>query len=89
MDSTADDSGDWTTEGLDPEGPSAIDLERFGSETRFCPTCSAEVWDQTDVCHECGGTIGTQTADTLESRSRIGLLILLVLLGFGGAAAFL
>lgn len=42
------------TEGLDPEGPSAEDLDRFGDETLVCPHCGAEVWDQATACHVCG-----------------------------------
>lgn len=39
---------------LDPEGPSAADLDRFGGETITCPTCHAEVYDQATVCPHCG-----------------------------------
>ncbi|MFI4898030.1 MAG: hypothetical protein ACIARR_09410 [Phycisphaerales bacterium JB059] len=45
---------DELTEGLDPEGPSAEDLDRFGDETRTCPHCGSETWDQAQVCHVCG-----------------------------------
>lgn len=44
-------------EGLDPEGPSAEDLDRFGGETRTCPHCASEVWDQAVRCHVCGEEI--------------------------------
>ena len=40
-------------EGLDPDGPSAEDLDRFGGETVTCPHCGAEVWDQHTRCHVC------------------------------------
>ncbi|MDX9912663.1 MAG: zinc-ribbon domain-containing protein [Phycisphaerales bacterium] len=40
-------------EDLDPEGPSADDLERFGSEFHTCPNCGAEVYDQAEVCPKC------------------------------------
>ncbi|MEM0984451.1 MAG: hypothetical protein AAGI17_10930 [Planctomycetota bacterium] len=39
---------------VDPEGPSASDLERFGSEFRTCPECGSEVYDQADICQACG-----------------------------------
>ena len=41
-------------EGLDPEGPSAADLDRFGSEFTTCPRCSEEFYDQADTCPHCG-----------------------------------
>jgi uncharacterized paraquat-inducible protein A len=36
------------------EGPSAEDLDRFSDETRACPECSAEVYDEASVCPRCG-----------------------------------
>ena len=41
-------------EGLDPEGPSAEDLERFGDEMRRCPSCGEDVYDQAELCTNCG-----------------------------------
>lgn len=41
-------------EGLDPLGPSAEDLDRFGGEFVRCPECHEEVYDQTAVCPSCG-----------------------------------
>lgn len=45
---------DYETEGLDPEGPSEDDLERFGEEFRPCPECGADVYDQVPLCPKCG-----------------------------------
>ncbi len=45
---------DEYAEGLDPDGPSAEDLDRFGDETVECPHCGARVWDQHESCTECG-----------------------------------
>ncbi len=36
------------------EDPSAEDLERFSAETRACPECSTEVYDEASVCPRCG-----------------------------------
>lgn len=44
---------DLEQDDIDPEGPSAEDLERFGSQFRSCPACGAEVYDQAEVCPEC------------------------------------
>ena len=48
------DAHDYEHEGLDPEGPSAADLEQFGSEFQPCPRCGAQVYDQAEWCHDCG-----------------------------------
>ncbi len=45
---------DPSLEGLDPEGPSPEDLERFGDEFRTCPECKSLVYDQAAVCQACG-----------------------------------
>lgn len=39
---------------LDPEGPSAADLERFGDEWRACENCGEPFSDMSDVCPHCG-----------------------------------
>ncbi len=41
-------------EGLDPDGPSAEDLDRFGDEFITCPNCHKSVYDQTEMCPYCG-----------------------------------
>lgn len=38
----------------DDEGPSREDLARFGGETRPCPKCRADVYDEAEWCHKCG-----------------------------------
>lgn len=45
-------------EGLDPEGPSAADLDRFGGELSTCEHCGAEIYDQAPVCPVCGLNTG-------------------------------
>ena len=45
-------------EGLDPEGPSRADLERFGDEFLTCPECGDDVYDQTSICPKCGHAFG-------------------------------
>lgn len=41
-------------EGLDPNGPSAADLDQFGSEFMPCPHCNKDYYDQAEVCPHCG-----------------------------------
>lgn len=50
------DRDEWD-EGLDPEGPSAEDLDRFGDEFVRCGSCGREVYDQAEVCPRCGGPV--------------------------------
>jgi hypothetical protein len=38
----------------DHEAPSEDDIERFGSATRVCPSCKTEVYDEAELCHNCG-----------------------------------
>ena len=46
---------DWDlAEGLDPDGPSASDLDRFGNEVDPCPHCGAMIYDQAELCPKCG-----------------------------------
>jgi predicted nucleic acid-binding Zn ribbon protein len=45
---------DGPEDALDPEGPSAADLERFGDPTHTCPECGAEVYEDSELCHICG-----------------------------------
>lgn len=62
-DDTPDYDGDLD-EGLDPEGPSSADLDRFGDEFRTCPECGADVYDQSPLCPECGHAFGNPTGPT-------------------------
>lgn len=36
------------------EGPQEADLERFGGETRPCPRCGKDIYDEAEWCHACG-----------------------------------
>lgn len=29
-------------------------MERFSGATRTCPSCKSEVYDDAEMCHECG-----------------------------------
>jgi hypothetical protein len=51
---------DWNiAEGLDPDGPSAADLDRFGDELIPCPACKARIYDQSEICPHCGHAMET------------------------------
>lgn len=52
---------DWDlAEGLDPDGPSASDLDRFGSEIDPCPNCGSLIYDQSEICPKCGWYLGEE-----------------------------
>lgn len=38
----------------DDEGPSAEDLRRFGGDETICEDCGASLYDDVDLCPECG-----------------------------------
>ncbi len=62
------------------EDPSPEDVERFSSETAYCPSCGAEIWDQAEHCPQCGDAVGGQTISRppLEHWWRRRWLILIV-----------
>ena len=64
-------------EGLDPEGPSAADLDRFGGESVVCPECGFEVYDQAEVCPRCGRALTTLGG---ERASRWVVVVIVVVL---------
>lgn len=44
----------------DHEGPSDEDIERFSNPTRACPECNTEVYDDTELCWNCGHAFRAQ-----------------------------
>jgi hypothetical protein len=44
-------------DGLDPEGPSADDLERFGGDDDPCPACGRAVYHDMAACPHCGADL--------------------------------
>ena len=71
---------DWDlAEGLDPEGPSADDLDRFGDELTSCPHCEAAIYDQASFCPVCGEAL-TEGEKTLSLWVVLGVCALIVLL---------
>ena len=73
---------DWDlAEGLDPEGPSADDLDRFGDEIIACASCGRDVYDQAEVCPYCGGFVHkTRRAASPWMMIAVAVVILAILL---------
>lgn len=38
----------------DDEGPSDADVARFARDTVKCPKCRADMYDEAEICLECG-----------------------------------
>lgn len=75
-------SSDWDLgEGLDPEGPSGSDLDRFGDELTSCRRCGGSMYDQAEICPHCG-EYAVESAKTLSVWVVVGVLVLAVLLLF-------
>ena len=74
------DPDEWDLgEGLDPEGPSAADLDRFGDEMTACPACGRAIYDQAPSCPYCGHYAQPEVR-TLSPWVVIGVCALIVLL---------
>ncbi len=70
---------DWDLgEGLDPEGPSGSDLDRFGDELTSCKRCGGSMYDQAEICPHCGELV-VETKKTLSFWYTVGVLFLIVL----------
>ncbi len=67
----------------DDDGPSAADLERFGGETRTCPECGKEVYDDTAVCYHCGHAFeGTAEGSPNKAKPWVVVVVVLMVAGF-------
>jgi len=66
-------------DGLDPEGPSADDLDRFGAEFKPCPSCRSDVYDQAEFCHVCGHVFGGEDERTGPPAWAIGVAVLVLI----------
>lgn len=74
---------------IEDDGPSLEDLDRFDSETAYCPDCGEEIWDLVEVCPECGAHLpdGPQRDPPDQSAFQarwIAVVIVLVILGLLG-----
>ncbi len=75
---------DYADPDVDPDGPSAADLERFGDVTVKCTGCGTELLDDVAECWKCGRAVGA--ASSHESGrpnwfvfTAIGLIVVVIL----------
>jgi len=68
------------------DGPSDADIERFSDVTQTCPSCGTTLYDDVEVCWNCGHALGAErkieiplwmwiTAAGLLSLAIIGMLV--------------
>lgn len=65
------------------EDPSPEDLDKFGGETVRCPGCGAEVHDEAEWCHKCGGVMHAEDKGVPLWAWATGLVLLLFIVVFG------
>lgn len=68
------------------DGPSDADIERFSDVTQTCPSCGTTLYDDVEVCWNCGHALGAErkieiplwmwiTAAGLLALAIIGMLV--------------
>lgn len=70
-----------TREELD-ELPSEEDIERFGDQTRTCPECKKEVFDDAAVCYHCGHAFERTTAGSTPSPKWVVATVVIIIAAF-------
>lgn len=71
------------------EGPSQEDIERFGDQTRVCPECRKDVFDDSAVCYHCGYAFERTSAGSGKSKAWVIAVAVLILITFiAGALRF-
>jgi uncharacterized protein (DUF983 family) len=76
-----DDPSDFVDdEGLDPEGPSRADIERFADESRRCPSCGEDVYEDAQLCQVCGHAFEDRPGKTPPWVLIVSAVLLLALL---------
>ena len=61
-------------------GPSAADIEKFSDVTRTCPKCKAEMYDDVEICWQCGHAL--MSRDTTGAPKWVIVVSVLVLASF-------
>ncbi len=68
------------------EGPSREDIERFGDQTRTCPECRKDVFDDSAVCYHCGHVFERTSAGSGGSKPWVIAVAALIVIAFLFAA---
>lgn len=43
------------------DGPTDADIERFSDVTQKCPKCGTELYDDVEICWNCGHALGSNS----------------------------
>lgn len=76
----------WPSASAIDHGPSDADIERFSDVTQTCPSCGTTLYDDVEVCWNCGHALGAErkieiplwmwiTAAGLLALAIIGMLV--------------
>lgn len=83
------DANDHDNDPYGSDGPSARDLDRLKDDTRSCPNCTSDIWDQADQCPVCGFPLDGSEPLPGEEGARtvmkfvIGMIVFGMLAGSG------
>lgn len=67
----------------DAEAPSEEDMDRFGGVTRVCPECKTEVYDEAQLCHNCGHAFAGTGGDGLPTWAVVTMIGLVATAALG------
>lgn len=63
------------------DGPSDADIERFSDVTQKCPSCGTVLYDDVEICWNCGHALGSEQRPKIPNWLWItaaGLLLLAI-----------
>jgi len=63
---------------LDPDGPSEADIEKFGAESRVCPECGSDMYDDSTFCPECGHALIDTTHSGMPKWAMVVVVVVLI-----------
>ena len=75
-----DDYVDSIDDELHPEGPSVADLRRLRHGGTKCPSCKADIYDDTDICPVCGDYIVKDGGGNVKPFWKVVAVVALVVI---------
>jgi uncharacterized protein (DUF983 family) len=62
------------------EDPSAEDMERFGDVTQKCPKCGTELYDDVEICWNCGHALMSRPERTPATLTVVLIVVMVLVL---------
>jgi uncharacterized protein (DUF983 family) len=62
------------------EGPSEADLDKFSDVTQKCPECGTELYDDVELCWNCGHALLSRPEKSPASMIVVLVVVMLVLI---------